>query len=70
MAEANNVVLKTAGESVLDESPVRKSSNHELLLSTSPDPVIDEPYAAPVVVAVVPALVGVVLLAGFLLYKI
>ena len=66
------MVWKTAGERVLEDSPVRKSGNHELLSSvgTSPDPVID-PYVVlvvpvvPVVVAVVPGVVGVVLLADF-----
>ncbi|KAK6256889.1 hypothetical protein QUC31_000348, partial [Theobroma cacao] len=44
IAEANNVVLKTAEERVLEDSPVRKSGNHEPLSSvfgTSPDPAID-----------------------------
>ncbi|WRX29920.1 hypothetical protein QQP08_022407 [Theobroma cacao] len=65
IAEANNVVLKTAEERVLEDSPVRKSGNHEPLSSvfgTSPDPAID-PYVV-LVVPVVPV-AGVVLLADF-----
>lgn len=71
MAEANNVVWETAGERVLEDSPVRKSGNHELL--SSPDPVI-VPYVVLVVPVVVPVVVvapvvfgvvGVVLLADF-----
>ncbi|KAK8509985.1 hypothetical protein V6N13_118526 [Hibiscus sabdariffa] len=47
VAEANNVLRETAEGRVLQDSPVRKSGNHELILS-SPDPVI-APYTGLVV---------------------
>ena len=70
------MVWETAEERVLEDSPVRKSGNHELLSSvgTSPDPVID-PYVVlvvpvvPIVVSGVPVVVGVALLADFRLLK-